>query len=204
MAMAVAASPAVPVSAPMFAQVLVLACGLAMREPAAPGASIGAARCPDCTDCVASRATDSVRAATVQRARRAARDGDWNEAADLWREALLLDDRAGTHWLAMADVLLNAERHREAAAAYQRAIQLDARLRERATRGVARAYARMGDDRQAVRWLEQAIQLSARPGELLGDESFRRYREDPRLRGALRRQVGGPGEDVARGVGAST
>ena len=204
MAVAVAASPAVPVSAPMLAQVLLLACGLAMREPAAPAGSIGVARCPDCPDCVDERAADSIHAVTLRRARNAARDGDWNEAAELWREALLIDDRAGAHWLAMGDVLLHAERHREAAAAYQRAIQLDARLRERGTRGVARAYARMGDDRQAVRWLEQAIQLGVRPGELLGDESFRRYRDDPRLRGALRRQVDRRGGDVVRGDGAST
>ena len=188
----------------MLAQLLVLACGLALREPAAPAGSTGVARCRDCPDCVDSRSLDSAHAVTLRRARSAARDGEWNEAAELWREALLIDDRAGVHWLAMADVLLNAERHREAAAAYQRAIQLDARLRERGTRGVARAYARMGDDRQAVRWLEQAIQLGARPGELLGDESFRRYREEPRLRGALRRQVDRRGEDVARGEGAST
>src|SRR6185295_6830070 len=109
-----------------------------------------------------------------------------------------IDERVGADWLALADVLSSAERHREAAAAYQRAIQLDARLRERGTRGVARAFARMGDDRQAVRWLEQAIQLGARPGELLGDESFKRYREEPRLRGTLRRPAGGQGEAVTR------
>jgi hypothetical protein len=62
--------------------------------------------------------------------------------------------------------------------------------RMRGTRSVARAYARMGDDRQAVRWLEQAIRLGVRPADLLGDESFRRYRDTPRLRGDLRRQVG--------------
>lgn len=191
-------------SAPMLAQILVLACGLAMRAPAAPAGSIGPARCADCAHCTNARAADSLHAVTVRRARSAAHDGEWNEAADLWREALLLDDRAGAHWLAMGDVLLNAERHREAAAAYQRAIQLDARLRERATRGVARAYARMGDDRQAVRWLEQAIQFGVRPGELLGDESFKRYREEPRLRGALRRQVDRHGEGVPRTGSAST
>jgi tetratricopeptide (TPR) repeat protein len=188
----------------MFAQALVLACGLAMREPAAPAWSIGVARCADCSDSVDSCATDSIHAATVRRARSAARAGAWNEAADLWREALLLDDRAGAHWLAMGDVLLNAERHREAAAAYQRAIQLDARLRERGTRGVARAYARMGDDRQAVRWLEQAIQLGVRPAELLGEKGFKRYRDEPRLRGALRRQVDRHGGDDARRESAST
>jgi tetratricopeptide (TPR) repeat protein len=185
----------------MLAQVLVLACGLAMRGPATPADSIGVARGAGCAD---SCAAESLHAVTVRRARSAARNGDWNEAAEQWREALLIDERAGADWLAMGDVLLNAERHREAAAAYQRAIQVDARLRERATRGVARAYARMGDDRQAVRWLEQAIQLGVRPAELLGDESFRRYRDEPRLRGALRRQVDRHGGDVARGDGAST
>jgi tetratricopeptide (TPR) repeat protein len=185
----------------MLAQLLLLACGLAMREPAAPaGAPIARPHSDGAPSC----ATDSVRAATVRRARNATRGGAWNDAAELWRDALLLDERSGADWLALGDVLLNAARHREAAAAYQRAIQVDGRLTERGTRGVARAYARMGDDRQAVRWLEQAIQLGARPGELLGDESFSRYRDEPRLRGALRRQVDRRGGDAARGDGAST
>ena len=204
MAVAVAASPALPVSAPMLAHVLMVACGLAMRGPAAPAGSNGVARCPNCADDVGSCAADSVRALTVRRARSAAHDGDWNAAARQWREALLMDEHVGADWLAMADVLMNAERHREAAAAYQRAIQLDARFRERGTRGVARAYARMGDDRQAVRWLERAIQLGAHPAELLGDESFQRYRDEPRLRGALRREVDRHGGDDPRRESAST
>lgn len=179
----------------MLAPVLMLACGLVLREPAAAAKSVEVARCSDCAD---ARATDSLHATAVRRARSAARHGDWNEAAELWREALLIDDRDGAHWLALGDVLSHTERHREAAAAYERAIQADARLKERGARGVARAYARMGDDRQAVRWLEQAIQLGARPAELLEDESFRRYREEPRLRGVQRRQVDRRGADVAR------
>lgn len=185
----------------MLTQVIILACGLAMSGPAAPA---GASSVRPVHDGVEWCATDSLRAATVRRARHAARDGAWNDAADLWRDALLLDERNGAEWLALGDVLLNAERHREAAAAYQRAIQLDARLTERGTRSVARAYARMGDDRQAVRWLEQALRLGARPAELLGDESFMRYRDEPRLRGALRRQVDQPGGDAARRESAST
>jgi tetratricopeptide (TPR) repeat protein len=141
-------------------------------------------------------------AITVTRARSAARLSEWNEAAELWRDALLIDDRVAAHWLAMGDALLNAERHREAVAAYQRAIQLDARLTDRGTRAVARAYARMGNDRQAVRWLEQALRVGARVDELLSEESFRRYRNEPRLRGVVRRNVdrrdgAGPGEQRA-------
>jgi len=185
----------------MFAQVIVVACGLALCEPAAPAGAPSARACPVCAT---SLATDSIRAATVRQARNATRDGAWNAAADMWRDALLLDDRTGTDWLELGDVLLEAERHREAAASYLRAIQVDARLTMRATRGVARAYARMGNDRQAVRWLEQAIRLGERPADLWRDESFRRYRDTPRLRSDLRRQVGGGGADRPERVGAST
>jgi len=186
MALAVAAPPAVPVSAPMLAQAIVMAWGLALRGPATPASAPSTAHC---ADRVAPCATDSIRAAAVRQARTATRDGAWNDAAELWRDALLLDDRTGADWLALGDVLVRADRHREAAAAYQRAIQVDARLTEVGTRGVARAFAEMGDDRQAVRWLEQALRLGARPAELWRDESFRRYRDTPRLQSEVRRQV---------------
>jgi len=199
--MAVAAPPAVPVSAPMLAQAIVMAWGLALRGPATPASAPSAQRC---ADRVAPCTTDSVRAAAVRQARTATRDGAWNDAAELWRDALLLDDRTGADWLALGDVLVRADRHREAAAAYQRAIQVDARLTEVGTRGVARAFAEMGDDRQAVRWLEQVLRLGARPAELWSDESFRRYRDVPRLQGELRRQVNRRGGDATRDAGAST
>ena len=185
----------------MFAQAIVVACGLAMCEPATPA---GAPSARPCCETTATLAMDSARAVAVRRARNATHDGAWNEAAELWRDALLLDDRTGTEWLELGDVLLEAERHREAAAAYERAIQVDARLTLRATRAVARAYARMGNDRQAVRWLEQAIRLGARPAELWHEESFRRYRDTPRLLGDLRRQAGRGVAGHSEQVGAST
>ena len=169
---------------------------MAVAVAAPPGAPSARA----VPDAAASCASDSIRAATVRRARHATHDGAWNDAADLWRDALLLDDRNGLEWLTLGDVLLNAERHREAAAAYQRAIQVDGRLSERGTRGVARAYAQMGNDRQAVRWLEQALRIGVRPAELWSDESLRRYRDAPRLQIELRRQVsrnGRPTQGVA-------
>ena len=184
----------------MLAQVMVLVCGLAMGEPASPA---GATRVSTHVDDTASCATDSLRIATVRQARSATRDGAWNDAAELWRDALLLDDRRGADWLALGDVLLHAERHREAAAAYQRAMQVDVRLMERGTRSVARAYARMGEDRQAVRWLEQALRLGARPAELWSEESFRPYRDAPRLQSELRRKVNRRGGDATRGKGGS-
>ena len=92
-AVAVAAPPAVPVSAPMFAQAIVVACGLALCEPTAPAGAPSVRPCPGCGT---SLSTDSIRAVTVRQARNATRDGAWNAAADMWRDALLLDDRTGT------------------------------------------------------------------------------------------------------------
>jgi tetratricopeptide (TPR) repeat protein len=136
----------------------------------------------------------------VQRARLASRRGEWNEAAELWRDALLDDERVPEHWLMLGDALSGAERHREAVAAYQRAIQLDARLTRDGTRSVARAYARLGDDRQAVRWIQLAFRAGVTPEQLWSEGAFDIYRNDPRLRVPARLQVRGRG--AARGRGS--
>jgi len=61
-------------------------------------------------------------------------------------------------------------RHREAVAAYQRAIQLDARLAREGTTSVARAYARMGDDRhQKIQ--QRAYEIWEREGRPWGREA---------------------------------
>jgi tetratricopeptide (TPR) repeat protein len=161
---------------------MVLACGLALWGPVAAASPA----VPPCSDCTGTRTVDSTRSLTVLRARSAARAGEWNHAAELWRDALLIDDHSAKDWIAMGDVLLAAERHREAVAAYQRAIQLDKRISLVGTRSVARAYARMGNDRQAVRWLEQALRLGARSDEVLMEPVFERYRTEVRLQGAAR------------------
>lgn len=170
----------------MLTQVLALACGLACGEPGTPDRSPSVTACPESAEC---RTTHSMNALTIARARSATRDGDWNEAADLWRDALLIDDRIGVHWVMLGDVLSNAQRYREAIAAYQRAIQRDARLTRTGTRRVARSFARMGNDRQAVRWLEQTLRLGVSPAELWDDEAFERYRHDPRLQVMMKRQA---------------
>lgn len=142
-----------------------------------------------CPECIEPRTVDPTYEVMVKRARSAARDGAWNEAAELWRDALLIDDREATHWIAFGDALSRAERYREAVAAYQRAIQLDARLLRAGTWRVARAYAWMGNDRQAVRWLEQVLRQGASPAAVWSEEVFERYRNEPRLRVLVKQQV---------------
>jgi tetratricopeptide (TPR) repeat protein len=142
-----------------------------------------------CPECIEPRAVDPAYEIMVKRARSAARDGAWNEAAELWRDALLIDDREAAHWIALGEALSRAERYREAVATYQRAIQLDARLLRDGTWRVARAYAQMGNDRQAVRWLEQVLRLGTSPAAVWSEEVFERYRNEPRLRVLVKHQV---------------
>jgi hypothetical protein len=47
----------------------------------------------------------------------------------------------------------------------------------------------MGNDKQAVRWLEQSLRVGVRPEELWSDALFERYRHEPRLRVLLEHQV---------------
>jgi tetratricopeptide (TPR) repeat protein len=108
------------------------------------------------------------------------------------------DSHAAEPWIAMGDSLTDAERYREAVAAYQRSIQLDARAARRSTPRVARAYALMGNDKQAIRWLEQSLRVGVRPEVLWSEALFARYRDEPRLRVMLEHQV----DLRRRGLGA--
>jgi tetratricopeptide (TPR) repeat protein len=183
-ALALAAPEAVPVRTLLVAHAMMLACAL-------PSVAVAMRVAPSRPDCAESCPLDSTHAALVQRARSASHRGDWNEAAELWRDALAIDDRLAEHWLMLGSVLTQAERHREAVAAYQRAMQLDAKLTREGTTSVARAYARLGDDRQAVRWLELALRAGVKPEEVWNDEVFGTYRHDPRLRVPERTEVKG-------------
>jgi tetratricopeptide (TPR) repeat protein len=196
-AVALAAPEALPVRAFVVARTLLLACAL----PSSAVAMRPLRHCPTCGDVREVATTpvlDTAYVNTVRRARLAARRGEWNDAADLWRDALLTDGRVAEHWVAMGDALSRAARHREAVAAYQRAIQLDARLTREGTTRVARAYARLGDDRQAVRWLELALQAGVSREQVWSDDTFGAYRNDPRLRVPERVQVRGRGTKYDR------
>ena len=194
MAVAVAAPPSLPVSTTMSAQMMVrvvallfVTSGAAVAAPAAPA---------ECQRCVEPSTIDSTHARVVRSARLAAHEGEWARAAELWRNALLMDERVADHWIAMGDALTGAQRYLEAVAAYQRSIQLDPRVTRPSTRRVARAYALIGNDKQAVRWLEQSLRTGTAPEELWAEELFGRYRHEPRLRTLMEHHVdlrgGGP------------
>ncbi|HEV7990194.1 MAG TPA: tetratricopeptide repeat protein [Gemmatimonadaceae bacterium] len=176
----------------LIARAIALLCVTSSAVLAAPVTRAGR------PECATPAAMDSTHELVVRRAREAQREREWSRAAELWRSALLLDERVAEHWIAMGDALSGAQRYREAVAAYQRSIQLDPRSARRGTRMVARAYALMGNDKQAVRWLEQTVRAGAVLDDLLADELFERYRAEPRLRMLLEHRVDLRG----RGLGA--
>jgi tetratricopeptide (TPR) repeat protein len=103
----------------------------------------------------------------------------------------------GADWSALADSLHDAGRHREAIAAYERALQLGVADPARAAFNVARAYAHLDNRRQALRWLEHAVMLGLADGALVRSErEFDRYRDDERFQEIVERVGLPPGSRV--------
>jgi tetratricopeptide (TPR) repeat protein len=69
------------------------------------------------------------------------------------------DDPSPQRWWQLGDALFAARRHREAIAAFERALQLGASEQADGAWRIARSYARSGDRKQAIRWLGRAVEL---------------------------------------------
>ena len=98
-------------------------------------------------------------------------------------EPLLLaaDDVSAQRWRLLGETLFAADRHREAIAAFERAMQLGSEPADASWR-IARAYARYGNRKQALRWLEGARErgFDVR-GAISQEPAFDEYRSDPRF-----------------------
>jgi tetratricopeptide (TPR) repeat protein len=98
-------------------------------------------------------------------------------------EVLPLHSSSADEWRDAADELYGARRDREAIAAYERALQLGVRAPHRAALQVARAYARIGNRKQALRWIERSVELGlADRSVVLEAPELARYRADARFR----------------------
>lgn len=102
--------------------------------------------------------------------------------------SIVLDAPAGGRstaheWRARADSLRDVGRHRDAIAAYERALQLGVTEPQCAAFGVARSYAHLGNRTQALRWLRSAVGLGLTDRARIHSEpEFRRYRDDATFR----------------------
>jgi tetratricopeptide (TPR) repeat protein len=90
---------------------------------------------------------------------------------------------APKQWIARGYELYAASRYRESIAAFERALQLRADAGADGAWNVSRAYAQLGNRKQALRWLTHARQLGFRNEQAIRNEqAFDKYRDDTRFR----------------------
>ena len=94
---------------------------------------------------------------------------------------LAVEDTSAERWWVLGETLSAADRHRDAIAAFERAVQLGGDASEASWR-IARAYALCGNRKQALRWLASAMEqgFDVR-GSLRREPAFDEYRGDPRF-----------------------
>lgn len=80
------------------------------------------------------------------------------------------DDPSPERWWRLGDALFTARRHREAIAAFERALQLGANAQADGAWRIARSYARSGNRKQALRWFERAVELGFDAREAIREE----------------------------------
>ena len=107
------------------------------------------------------------------------------EVPELPRADTLAPD-TGAKWFALGRSLYDASRYREAVAAFERGLQLRADGASAGAWNIARAYARLGNRKQALRWLTHARELGFRNERATRDDpAFEQYRHDAGFRAAV-------------------
>lgn len=90
---------------------------------------------------------------------------------------------APKQWIERGNELYAASRYRESIAAFERALQLRADAGADGAWNVSRAYAQLGNRKQALRWLMHARQLGFRNEQAIRNEpAFDKYRSDAHFR----------------------
>lgn len=90
---------------------------------------------------------------------------------------------AAEQWIARGHELYAASRYRESIAAFERGLQLRVDAGADGAWNVARAYAQLGNRKQALRWLTHARQMGFRNEQAIRNEpAFDRFRDDARFR----------------------
>ncbi|MEO8337515.1 MAG: hypothetical protein ABI664_21245 [bacterium] len=94
-----------------------------------------------------------------------------------------LSAAAPEQWIARGHELYASSRYRESIAAFERALQLRADMGADGAWQVARAYAQLGNRKQAFRWLSHAREFGFRSEQAIRDErAFDKYRNDALFR----------------------
>ena len=104
-------------------------------------------------------------------------------ADDLLERALSSNTATPDQWNALGRAFYDARRYREAVASFERGMKLNTGVSSDGAWNVARAYAQLGNRKQALRWLAHARELGFRNDVAIRDEpAFEKYHGDPGFR----------------------
>lgn len=108
-------------------------------------------------------------------------------------------ERAAEQWTSLGRALYDSSRYRESIASFERALQLRAGRPDEHAWNIARAYAHLGNRKQALRWLSHALEMGFPHRDAIdGEAAFDPYRRDARYRDILENA----GKPVRRGRNA--
>jgi tetratricopeptide (TPR) repeat protein len=89
------------------------------------------------------------------------------------------NERAAERWSSRGRALYDSSRYRESIASFERALQLRTGRPDDQAWNIARAYAHLGNRKQALRWLSHALDMGFSCRDAIRDEAaFDPYRDD--------------------------
>jgi hypothetical protein len=95
-------------------------------------------------------------------------------------------ERAAEQWTSRGRALYDSNRYRESIASFERALQLRAGRPDEHAWNIARAYAHLGNRKQALRWLSHALEMGFPHRDAIdGEAAFDPYRGDARYKDIL-------------------
>jgi tetratricopeptide (TPR) repeat protein len=102
-------------------------------------------------------------------------------------EAMLMErSTAPERWRLLGTELYAAGRYRQSIASFERALQLCSTMTSADAWNIARGYAKLGNSKQALRWLTHARQAGYRDDLALREEpAFKQFHADPRFRALM-------------------
>ena len=108
---------------------------------------------------------------------------DYAAAQPLWEKVVEANPHERRNWIGYASALYEAKEYRKAIVAYQKWIELGASYPWDAPYNIACCYALLGDKENALKWLEQALELGYRNLQhARTDEDFASLRDHPKYR----------------------
>src|SRR5262245_46036132 len=111
------------------------------------------------------------------------KEGKWAEAAPLWKQLAARNPTQGNYALQLGKALYERKEYRQAIPPYTRAFELRAGYPANAAYNIACCHALLGEKREALRWLEVALNRGFRElSRAQADTDFKGLRDDPKAR----------------------